>query len=95
MHALPLTTTGDLDDEQLADHYAYPADLRAPYVRVSFVASADGAGWVEGRSIGLGSPADRRVFLLLRELADVVLVGASTVRAEDYGGARKPTRGTD
>ena len=42
---------------------------------------------------GLGSDADRRVFGTLRELAEVVLVGAGTVRAEDYGGARKPTRG--
>jgi 5-amino-6-(5-phosphoribosylamino)uracil reductase len=30
---------------------------------------------------------------MLRELADVVLVGAGTVRVEDYRGARKPTRG--
>jgi 5-amino-6-(5-phosphoribosylamino)uracil reductase len=33
------------------------------------------------------------VFRVLRELADVVLVGAGTVRAENYGGARRPTRG--
>jgi riboflavin-specific deaminase-like protein len=82
-----------LDDAQLAARYAYPADLGAPFVRANFVASADGAVSVDGRSAGLGSPADRRVFLLLRELADVVLVGAGTVRAEDYGGARRPTRG--
>jgi riboflavin biosynthesis pyrimidine reductase len=50
---------------------------------------------VDGRSGGLASPADKRVFGLLRRLADVVLVGAGTVRAEDYGGARKPTRGRD
>jgi riboflavin biosynthesis pyrimidine reductase len=85
----------DLDDEQLAAHYAYPDDLGAPYVRVNFVASTDGAVTVEGRSAGLGSPVDRRVFLLLRELADVLLVGAGTVRTEDYRGARRPTRGTD
>jgi riboflavin-specific deaminase-like protein len=84
---------GELHDEQLAAWYAYPDDLTAPYVRVNFVASADGAVSVEGRSAGLGSPADRRVFLVLRELAEVVLVGAGTVRAEDYGGARRPTRG--
>lgn len=83
----------ELDDARLAELYAYPGGLTAPHVRVNFVASADGAGSADGRSAGLGSPADRRVFLLLRELADVVLVGAGTVRAEDYGGARKPTRG--
>jgi riboflavin-specific deaminase-like protein len=85
----------ELDDAALAAHYAYPDGLTAPYVRVNFVASADGAASVQGRSAGLGSPADRRVFLLLRELADVILVGAGTVRAEDYGGARRPTRGSD
>jgi riboflavin biosynthesis pyrimidine reductase len=85
----------DVDDEQLAERYAYPEGLGAPFVRVSFVASADGAMSVDGRSGGLGSPTDRRVFLLQRRLADVILVGAGTVRAEDYGGARRPTRGGD
>jgi len=81
----------DLDDAQLADRYAYPENLGAPFVRVGLVASADGAVSVEGRSEGLGSPADRRVFLLLRRLADVILVGAGSVRAEDYRGARTAT----
>jgi riboflavin-specific deaminase-like protein len=85
----------DLDDEQLALRYAYPENLGAPFVRASFVASADGAVSVAGRSADLGSPADRRVFLLLRRLADVILVGAGTVRGEDYRGARRPTRGRD
>ncbi len=77
----------------LATHYAYPPDLATPYVRVNFVSSADGAVSVGGRSGALGSAADRRVFGTLRQLADVILVGAGTVRAEDYGGARRPTRG--
>ncbi|OLT13267.1 hypothetical protein BJF78_22265 [Pseudonocardia sp. CNS-139] len=99
MHPL-LPAPGDrpapeLDDNRLADLYAYPAVLTAPYVRVNFVSSADGAAAVEGRSGGLGSPADRRVFRMLRELAEVVLVGAGTVRAEDYRGTRRPTRGRD
>lgn len=94
MHPL-LPTDHDLDDEQLEARYAYPENLGAPFVRASFVASADGAVSVAGRSTGLGSPADRRVFLLLRRLADVVLVGAGTVRSEDYRGARRPTRGRD
>lgn len=75
-----------LDDAALAAIYAYPTDLRVPYVRVNFVTSLDGAVSVDGRSAGLGSPADKRVFRLLRALADVVLVGAGTVRAENYGG---------
>lgn len=90
MHRLwpPEGEPTELDDPALAAAYAYPDDLRAPYVRVNFVASLDGAVSVEGRSGGLGSSADRRVFRLLRGLADVVLVGAGTVRAENYGGVR-------
>lgn len=81
-----------LGDPALAAHYAYP-NVAAPYVRVNFVASLDGAVSVDGVSGGLGGDGDRRVFGMLRELAEVVLVGAGTVRAEDYRGARKPTRG--
>ncbi len=92
----PLLPADDvLDDERLAARYAFPDDLGAPFVRACFVASADGAVSVEGRSAGLGSPADRRVFLLQRRLADVILVGAGTVRAENYGGARRPVLGRD
>ncbi|MBC8091356.1 MAG: dihydrofolate reductase family protein, partial [Pseudonocardia sp.] len=83
----------ELDDAALAAHYDYPADLARPFVRVNFVASLDGAVSVDGRSGGLGTDADKRVFGLLRELAEVVLVGAGTARAEDYRGARKNTRG--
>ena len=83
-----------LDDAALAAHYAYP-DVDAPYVRVNFVSSLDGAVTVDGVSGGLGSDGDKRVFGMLRELAEVVLVGAGTVRAEDYRGARRPTRGRD
>src|SRR5688572_1564208 len=95
VHRLLPAPARDLDDGGLAAHYAYPDGLTAPYVRVNFVASADGAVSVEGRSGGLGTDGDRRVFGTLRELADVVLVGAGTVRVEDYRGARRPTRGRD
>ncbi|WP_040791318.1 pyrimidine reductase family protein [Nocardia paucivorans] len=84
-NAIQLT---DLDDEELAARYAYPARLGQPWVRVNFVSSIDGAATSAGRTGGFGTPADKRVFGLLRELADVVLVGAGTVRAENYGGAR-------
>lgn len=94
MHPL-LPADDALDDEQLARRYACPQDLGAPFVRVSYVASADGAVSVGGRSEGLSSPADRRVFLLLRRLADVILVGAGTARAQDYRGARSPVIGRD
>lgn len=71
-------------------------DLRAAYavdaerhVRVNFASSVDGAVTVDGKSRGLSSDADRELFHVLRSLADVVLVGAGTARAENYGGARE------
>ncbi len=58
---------------------------RARWVRANFVASADGASSVDGTSGSLGGDADHAVFEALRDHADVVLVGAGTVRAEQYG----------
>jgi riboflavin biosynthesis pyrimidine reductase len=84
----PSTPTQLLDDADLRELYAYPTDLTQPWMRVNFVSSLDGAVAVDGRSGGLGTPADKKVFGLLRELADVILVGAGTARTENYGGAR-------
>lgn len=72
---------------ELGLHEAYAAPRR-DWVRANFVASADGAASVDGRSGGLGSPADQQVLGILRAHADVVLVGAGTARAEDYGPVR-------
>lgn len=58
----------------------------ATWVRANFVTSADGAATLDGRSGGLGNAADQAVFAVLRDHADVVLVGAGTVRDESYGG---------
>lgn len=76
-----------LTDDQLRDLYAYPHDGR-PWLRANFVSTLDGAVSVDGVSGPMGGPADRRVFNTLRDLADVILVGAGTVRAEGYGGAK-------
>ncbi len=59
-----------------------------PGVRLNMIASADGAASLGDRSGTLGGPADKVVFATLRSLADVILVGAGTVRAEQYGPAR-------
>jgi riboflavin-specific deaminase-like protein len=69
----------------LAACYAYPDGL---WVRANMVASLDGAIAVDGRSGGLSGAADRLLFHVLRSLADVVLVGAGTARAERYGLAK-------
>lgn len=70
----------------LAEAYAYPGTR--PWLRANMVASADGAATRDGLTEGLGGPADRRLLSLLRALADVVIVGAATVRAEGYGPVR-------
>ncbi|WP_067470497.1 pyrimidine reductase family protein [Nocardia amamiensis] len=77
-----------LSPDDLAQLYAFPPRLDAPWVRANFVSSIDGAATSGNLSEGLGTPADKTVFLLLRELADVIVVGAGTARAENYGGAR-------
>ena len=56
-----------------------------PAVRLNMITSVDGATTVAGVSGGLGGPADKRVFSVLRSLADAVLVAAGTARAEAYG----------
>lgn len=61
-------------------------DRRVPGVRINFVASADGSVTLGGRSGSLGGATDRAAMQVMRTLADVVLVGAGTVRAEGYGG---------
>jgi riboflavin biosynthesis pyrimidine reductase len=88
MRMLWPTPLDDVTDDDLARIYGYPRDPGRPWVQVNFVSSADGAATVDDRSAGLSHPADKRVFLLGRDLADVVLVGAGTVRAEGYRGAR-------
>lgn len=71
----------------------YRSDQRTPHehrpwIAVNMVTSVDGATAIGGRSAGLGGSADRAVFVALRSIADVILVGAGTVRAEDYGPPR-------
>src|SRR3954469_22573962 len=76
-----LPDPAELDDADLIDAYRLP---EGRHLRVNFIASLDGAVTVDGRSEGLGSPGDRRIFQLLRALADVVLVGHGTAAAEGY-----------
>jgi riboflavin biosynthesis pyrimidine reductase len=70
----------------LTETYAYPADR--PWLRANMITSLDGAAWWDDRAGPLGNEADRTLLALLRALADVVIVGAGTVRAEKYGPVR-------
>ncbi|ANJ26393.1 pyrimidine reductase family protein [Agromyces aureus] len=74
-----------VEREQLLAAYALP-NRGSARIRMNFVASIDGAVTVDDRSGGLGDAGDRLAMQVMRTLADVVLVGAGTVRAEGYGG---------
>ena len=81
------------DDVSPLEHYrraSRPAPPGRPWVLSNFVAGIDGAIAIDGRVNGLSSPQDQTVFRLLRSLADVVLVGAGTFRAERYPPLRLP-----
>jgi riboflavin biosynthesis pyrimidine reductase len=92
----------DLDPDGLAARYAYP-DLPGAgpegrarwWLRANMVTSLDGAATVGGRSGSLSGGADREVFALLRALADVIVVGAGTARAERYGPVRPGSEGVE
>ncbi|MYW18659.1 pyrimidine reductase family protein [Streptomyces sp. SID2955] len=72
---------------ELAAAYAYPEPAPGaprPWLRANMVSSLDGAAQHEGRSQPISSAADMRIFGTLRALADVIVVGAETVRQEGY-----------
>jgi riboflavin biosynthesis pyrimidine reductase len=60
------------------------------WVMAHMVSGLDGSAAIGGRVGGLSTAADAELFRLMRALADVVLVGAQTVRAERYGPVRLP-----
>lgn len=59
-----------------------------PWLMANFIATIDGATVVEGGSTAISDDDDRAMFHALRAVADVILVGAGTVRAENYGPVR-------
>lgn len=82
-----LAIAPDPDEATLSALYASPAPEpgRRTWVRANMVTTLDGAATgADGVSGAINDDADYRVFRVLRALADVVLVGAGTVRAEGY-----------
>lgn len=68
----------------------YASDERVPHsdrpwLMLNMVTSTDGATSADSVSGGLSGPGDRQVFAAIRAVADVILVGAETVRSEGYG----------
>ncbi len=58
-----------------------PPPQGRPYVLMNMVMSVDGKAVVSGSEGGLGSDVDRRLMREIRTNADVILVGANTLRA--------------
>jgi riboflavin biosynthesis pyrimidine reductase len=79
---------GELSDEELVELYAVPA---TPWLRANMVATLDGAAvGSNGLTGSINNATDKRVFHLLRRLAEVIVVGAGTARAEDYSIGVRP-----
>lgn len=77
-----------VSDDDLPSLYAVP---RLPWLRANMVQTVDGAATGgDGRSGSINNAADKRVFDTLRAMADAVVVGAGTARAEGYGAAAVP-----
>lgn len=74
-------------DDPLAPYAAVDRAPRGgrPWVLANMVSGLDGSTAIGGRVGQLSSPVDRQLFVDLRSVADVVLVGAETVRRERYG----------
>jgi riboflavin-specific deaminase-like protein len=56
-----------------------------PRVAMNFVATADGRATIEGRSGPIGSETDTAMLAGLRNRFDALMVGAGTMRVEQYG----------
>lgn len=76
---------GDVDPTTAYLAAPRPIPEARPWVALGMVSSLDGATAVDGVSGGLGGAPDRAVFRAVRAMADVIIVGAGTVRAERYG----------
>ena len=83
------------------EHGAAVPDALAPYLEVDrsrprhecwvtghMVAGLDGTAAVGGRVGALSTAPDQTLFRRMRQIADIVLVGAETVRREGYGSVR-------
>lgn len=79
MRSARVGAVGDITE--LASFYADPP----AGVRANMVFSADGAAAFAGRAGPLSCRTDQQLLKILRGFADVVLVGAGTARAENYG----------
>lgn len=81
----------DVSDGVLAQLYAAQPAADGVWLRVNMVSTVDGAAeGDDGVTDSINNAADKRVFHALRSYADVIVVGAGTVRAERYRPSDKP-----
>jgi riboflavin-specific deaminase-like protein len=73
-------------DEQVSglDLVSLAADQR-PYTITNFALTADGQATIGGRSGPIGTKTDTAMLVALRTKVDAVMIGAGTMRAENYG----------
>ena len=70
---------------------AYAIEPGTRWLRANMVSTVDGSvSDAQRLSAGISGPADKELFAMLRAMADAVLVGAGTVRAERYRPAALP-----
>src|SRR5699024_679885 len=86
---------------ELLEHGAHVPDPLEPYLAVDrsrprhecwvtghMVAGLDGTAAIDGRVGALSTAPDQSLFRRMRQIADVVLIGAETVRREGYAPIR-------
>lgn len=78
-----------VSDEDLARLYAVPDG--EPFLRVNMVSTVDGSATGDDALSGsINTLPDQRVFRTIRSLADVVIVGGGTAKAEGYQPLDRP-----
>lgn len=79
---------GTVELDALREHYRRHWETADRGAAALMISSLDGSSELHGLSGGLSSPVDQKLMDVLRSVADVVVVGAGTLRAESYDGLR-------
>jgi riboflavin biosynthesis pyrimidine reductase len=82
---IPATSPVEADPLVAGLEWRHPPTVERPYTIANFVCSVDGRAAFNGRSGAFSDEGDRALFHALRERADAVLAGTTTLRMERYG----------
>jgi riboflavin biosynthesis pyrimidine reductase len=78
-------TTGQVDfGERIESLLRSPPNRPLPYVACNLIGTLDGRATVGGSTEALGFHTDARVLMRMRTFADAVVIGAGTMRVEQY-----------